>query len=80
MAWVQVKLSQEDLDSFKRKDPYKFDPHVFRNDIRAGGKQYCLKCGLLALNNEFTSWAIKMGCDNESHSDYPKARHKYTKL
>lgn len=80
MVWVQVHLTKDDLESFKRKEAYKFEPHIFRTDIRAGGKQYCLNCGLLSLNNEFSRWSVRMGCLNESHPDYEKIRSRCTKL
>lgn len=32
----------------------------------------CKKCGLVYLKNQFTAWCIKMGCNNEDHSDYTK--------
>lgn len=80
MPWVTVSLTKDDIEAFKRKEAYKFEAHVFKTDIRAGGKQYCLKCGLVALNNDFTTWSIRMGCNSESHPDYQKVRNRFTKL
>ena len=39
-------------------------------------KKYCQKCGLVALNNDFTSWAIKNGCNNSDHPQYEVQRAK----
>lgn len=52
------------------KEPYKFESHSFSKHV--AGKQCCSKCGLLALNNDFTYWAIKMGCNNSDHPSYRK--------
>jgi hypothetical protein len=35
---------------------------------------YCVKCGLVSLKNKFTQWAIKYGCDNESHPQYEQMK------
>jgi hypothetical protein len=37
------------------------NPHVFTRKICHW--QYCAKCGLVALKNEPTEQAIKLGCD-----------------
>lgn len=54
------------------KEPYKFEPHNPKGKIV--GKDYCVKCGLLYLRNEFTQWAIKMGCNNEDHPQHAQIR------
>lgn len=77
---ASILLTKDDLESFKKKSPYKFEAHSFKTDLRIAGKQYCQHCGLLALNNEFTSWAIKYGCNNEDHPTYDAMRKKYTRL
>jgi hypothetical protein len=66
-------------DSFKEifgeeyvEEKYKFVPHHFKG--RVCGKQYCTKCGLVALNNPFSQWSIKMGCNSEYHSQYKQMR------
>lgn len=38
-------------------------------------KTYCLNCGLVRLNNRFTEWAIKHGCNNNDHPAYETARN-----
>ena len=54
------------------EDKYKLEPHVF---IASGfGKQYCRKCGLVALNNPFSIWAHEKGCYNELHPQYNQKR------
>jgi len=40
----------------------------------------CRGCGLLSLNNPFTEWAIKKGCDNFYSPAYKATRAKYTEL
>jgi hypothetical protein len=54
------------------KEKYKLEPHQFTEC--AGGKQYCRKCGLVALNNEFTRWSIEKGCLSELHPQYKHKR------
>ena len=38
----------------------------------------CRNCGLVYLNNAFTAWAIKVGCNNNEHPDIDAMRHKFT--
>jgi len=38
----------------------------------------CQHCGLVYLKNEFTAWAIRMGCNANDHSGYAAARQKFT--
>lgn len=54
------------------------EAHSF--ELRVGGKQYCSNCGLIALNNPFTDWAIRMGCRHKDHSQYENKRYDLTKL
>ena len=44
--------------------------------LKGVGKFTCRKCGLVNLNNTFTQWAIKYGCNNEDHPDHEKQKHK----
>lgn len=53
---------------------YKMEPHSPKGLIV--GKAYCVKCGLVYLNNDFTRWAIRVGCNNEEHPDYKRMRAK----
>lgn len=46
--------------------------------LRISGKPYCQNCGLVALNNSFTRWAIDKGCLNEYHSQYQNKRRRLT--
>lgn len=32
--------------------------------------EYCRYCGLIALRNKFTKWAINKGCNNSYHPGY----------
>lgn len=56
-----------------RRDPYKMEEHAFITNSRIG-KGVCRKCGLVALNNEFTQWSIRMGCNSEEHPSYQSKR------
>lgn len=56
------------------KEVYKYEPHNFNGTI--AGKKYCLKCGLVALNNSFTKWGIDKGCNNKEHPGYENQRKK----
>ena len=57
------------------KESYKYIPHSFTK--RIVGKQVCSRCGLIALNNKITQWAIDKGCN---HSDHPSYRNKLKAL
>ena len=52
------------------EEKYKFKAHSFTK--RIVGKQYCSSCGLLSLNNDFTRWAVKMGCNNSLHPNHKR--------
>jgi hypothetical protein len=54
------------------REPYKMEPHRF--DTMIAGKQMCSRCGLMRLNNKFTDWAVKKGCNNDDHPDYARMR------
>ena len=60
------------------RDKYKLKPHKF--DKKAAGKPYCSCCGLVAFNNDFTRWSIKMGCFSDLHPQYESKRKQLTKL
>lgn len=32
----------------------------------------CARCGLVFLRNKLTAWCIKLGCNHELHSDWPR--------
>lgn len=61
----------------KDKVEYVHEPHKFVHS-KAIGKQYCIKCGLVNTNNEFTRWAVDKGCSNEEHPSYKSVRTKFT--
>ena len=62
----------------KQKEEYTHESHVFVF-CKPAGKQYCAYCGLVALNNDFTDWAVSKGCNYKLHSSYASARMKHTK-
>jgi len=61
-----------------QRESYKLVPHTFRAGVV--GKSYCTGCGLIALNNKFTSWAVSKGCLAELHPQYKQTRKKLTGL
>jgi len=54
-------------------EAYKFEAHHFEKRKRIQW-QVCSKCGLIALRNDFTRWAIKKGCNNEDHPEFARRR------
>lgn len=62
-----------------KKEEYAYEPHRFVSS-KVIGKQYCIKCGLVLMNNGFTSWAVDKGCQNSLHSNYKSTRRKFTKM
>ena len=69
---------QEMMNGLKKKEPYKMEGHSFV-PLKHVGKQYCRKCGLIALNNDFSQWCVRMGCNAEDHPQYASTRHRFTK-
>lgn len=53
---------------------YKFVPHGPWE--KGSYKTYCINCGLVRLNNAFTDWALRMGCNNRDHTNYENERKK----
>jgi hypothetical protein len=41
----------------------KSEQHSFKPAVKICHWQYCTKCGLVALRNEATAQAMKLGCD-----------------
>ena len=37
---------------------------------------YCIKCGLIYLNNDISKWAIAKGCNHSEHPDYKRKLNK----
>jgi hypothetical protein len=60
------------------REEYNYEAHNF--SLRIGGKQYCVKCGLFGLNNAFSDWAVRMGCNHRDHPSYANKRYDTTKL
>jgi hypothetical protein len=59
-----------------KEDTYKFKPHNFSSGLKAGGKSYCSCCGLVALNNDFSRWSVRMGCFSDVHPEYKNKRKR----
>lgn len=36
----------------------------------------CDNCGLVYLNNSFTAWSVRMGCNANDHPDYERIKKK----
>lgn len=56
-----------------QKEPYSYEPH---KPVKVKWLPYmmCAWCGLLYLNNQFTSFCIKKGCNCEDHPEYNRYR------
>lgn len=52
----------------------KYEMYAHNPAATISGKKYCVHCGLVYLNNEFTRWAIQKGCDNKNHPQYQTMR------
>jgi hypothetical protein len=59
-------------------EEYKYEAHNF--SLRVGGKQWCVKCGLVGLRNDFTDWAVRTGCNYKDHSSYANKRYSTSPL
>ena len=51
------------------------EPH---NPVKLGKLPwlYCIKCGLIYLNNDISKWAIAKGCNHSEHPDYKRRLNK----
>jgi len=58
-------------------DPYIYEPHKPR---KRGNITWmvCDGCGLVYLNNEFTRWSIKKGCNYQDSPQFEDARKRFT--
>lgn len=59
-----------------QKERYKMEPHNYSSGRKAGGKPVCSRCGLVALNNEFSRWSVGVGCLSELHPQYSRQRKR----
>jgi len=59
---------------------YKYEPHGPWILLNGVGKSYCLGCGLVNLNNDFTRWCVRMGCNSDEHPQYIQKRKQATKF
>ena len=66
--WITVRPDEI------RVPKYTMVPHTFKSKI--SGKDVCSNCGLMRLNNPFTKWAVRMGCENDLHPAYKSERRK----
>jgi len=69
MYWATIKYSDIQDD---KNIPYKFEAHKFTKRL-VERWEYCSSCGLIALRNDPTFWAIKTGCNYEKHPNFKKA-------
>mgnify|MGYP006961047935 CR=1 FL=1 len=61
-----------------KKESYQMKGHTFNGLI--AGKSYCMSCGFIALNNEFSRWCIDKGCYADLHPQYQSVKKRLTKL
>lgn len=52
---------------------YEIEPHHVIS-CRTFPQGVCVKCGLVCLNNDFTRWALRVGCNNREHPSYERYR------
>lgn len=64
MAWETVPYVEDDTPKH-----YTMEPHHWKH-VRFMSWQVCAYCGLVALKNDFTRWAMRMGCNYKLHRDY----------
>lgn len=58
------------------EEKYKYEGHNFSRSVC--GKPYCVKCGLVALNNDFSRWSVDKGCLSHLHPSYKSQKRKTT--
>jgi hypothetical protein len=66
--WVTISP-----DELKEKETYEYEAH-HSVPIKGIPWVYCVKCGLLYLNNDITRKCIRLGCLAELHPEYKKWR------
>ena len=54
-------------------EKYKFEGHAFIPLARMPWP-HCKRCGLVALKNDVTRKAIKLGCNYDMHSSFKKRK------
>lgn len=59
------------------REPYKMEAHGPWIPMSRVGKQRCAFCGLVALNNPLTDWAITKGCNYEDHPQHKSMVKKF---
>lgn len=57
---------------------YKMEAHNWGHKI--GHWPVCQKCGLIMMKNDFSDWAVRIGCFNRLHPSYDSVRRKNTNL
>lgn len=79
---MYVTLSDKDKMELLGKDyrpPYSFEGHSYRL-MKGVGKNICIHCGLVILNNDITRWCVDKGCNYAYHPSYKSALFKLTKM
>lgn len=69
-SWVTVQLEEKEI-------VYKYEQHA-PIPLKGTPWLYCKYCGLLYLKNNFTRWAIRMGCMNRFHPTHNKMLAHFT--
>lgn len=60
--------------SSETTEQYKYQEHG--PWITTGGKQWCFSCGHVALNNNVSRWATKVGCYFREHPSFKRKLKK----
>jgi hypothetical protein len=69
--WVTIPS-----DDLKEKETYEYEAH-HADMLKGLPWAYCIKCGLLYLNNDITRKCIKWGCNSNLHPEYLAWRKKH---
>ncbi len=72
-------MTHADMQNLQVKSKYKKVGHSF-GLLKSVGKQYCHKCGLIALNNEISRWAVGKGCNYHEHTAWITTLNRLTKM
>lgn len=58
-------------------DSWKHVPHNWK-PLKAIGREWCHRCGLVRLHNAATDWCVKHGCDSDEHPQYKREMRRLT--
>lgn len=64
--WITCKWSDIPEDN----EPYKMVGHSLHKTKKNPWLLRCRWCGLVAMKNRFSLWALRVGCENRKHPQY----------